>query len=239
MCVKTNILMHKTQKIGGGSMPTIHYIGDSTVARNTIHSYPQTGMSQGLGRYVRNGITIVSYAKNGRSTKSFLDEGRFEPVKAAMAPGDFLFIQFGHNDEKIADPTRYTAPEGAYRENLLLYVNAARAVGAYPVLITPIARRLFDEAGNFRPGSHGAYPDAVRRLAAEESVPLVDLTAMTEAWLPTVGDEPSKPLFMWPKDNTHLKPEGAVRMAGFLAKGLEALGGVYADLLATAADGAG
>ncbi len=220
-------------------MPTIHYIGDSTVARNTIHSYPQTGMSQGLTRYVKTSVRIISYAKNGRSTKSFLDEGRFEPVKAAMAPGDFLFIQFGHNDEKIADPNRYTAPEGAYRENLRLFVEAARAAGAYPLLITPIARRLFDEAGNFLPGSHGAYPDAMRKLAAELGAPLVDLTARTEDWLSTVGDEPSKPLFMWPKDNTHLKPEGAVRMAGFLAAGLEALGEPYAGLLAGPEDGAG
>ncbi len=219
-------------------MPTIHYIGDSTVARNTIRSYPQTGMSQGLGRYVRDDIIIRSYAKNGRSTKSFLDEGRFEPVKEAMQPGDFLFIQFGHNDEK-EDPARHTDPDTTYRENLLLFAAEARRAGAYPVLITPIARRLFDDQGHFRPGSHGPYPEAVRKLAAEEQIPLVDLTAMTERWLPTVGDAQSKPLFMWPKDNTHLKPEGAVRMAGFLAEGLSALGGIYADLLATDADGAG
>ncbi len=218
-------------------MPTLYYIGDSTVARNTIHTYPQTGMSQGLARYVKNSVRISSHAKNGRSTKSFLDEGRFAPVADAIQPGDFLFIQFGHNDEK-ADPARHTDPDTTYRENLLLFVNAARAVGAHPVLITPIARRLFHEDGTFRPGSHGPYPDAMRKLAADENIPLVDLTAITERWLSTLGDEPSKPLFMWPKDNTHLRPEGAVRMAGFLAQGLEALGAPYCDLLATAADGA-
>ena len=102
------------------------------------------------------------------------------------------------------------------------------------MLITPIARRLFDEAGNFRPGSHGEYPEAVRELAADMDVPLVDLTAATEQFLAKMGDEASKPLFMWPKDNTHLKPEGAVKMAGFLAEGLRSLGGVYADILAVA-----
>ncbi len=219
-------------------MLTVHYIGDSTVARNNIHSYPQTGMSQGLSLYLKEAVTIRSYAKNGRSTKSFLDEGRFEPVKLAMEAGDFLFIQFGHNDEK-ADPARHTDPDTTFTDNLLLFINAAREKGTHPVLITPIARRLFDEAGNFRPGSHGAYPDAVRRLAKAENVPLIDLTVATEAFLAELGDEPSKPLFVWPKDNTHLKPEGAVKMAGFLADGLRQLGGMYAALLAGTDEGAG
>lgn len=219
-------------------MAVVHYIGDSTVARNNIHSYPQTGMSQALSLYLKEAVTIRSYAKNGRSTKSFLDEGRFAPVEQAMEPGDFLFIQFGHNDEK-EDPARYTDPDTTFPENLLLFVNRARSKGAIPVLITPIARRLFKDSDQFLPGSHGAYPDAVRRLAKAEGVALVDLTAMTEAFLESLGDEPSKPLFMWPKDNTHLKPEGAVKMAGFLAEGLQRLGGVYADLLAGTDEGAG
>lgn len=219
-------------------MVTVHYIGDSTVARNNIHSYPQTGMSQGLGLYLKEAVRIISYAKNGRSTKSFLDEGRFAPVEAAMAPGDFLFIQFGHNDEK-EDPARHTDPEGSFRDNLRHFLTAARKTGAHPVLITSIARRLFDEHGAFLPGSHGAYPEAVRQVGRQEAVPVIDLTAETERFLAELGDEPSKPLFMWPKDNTHLKPEGAVKMAGFLAEGLANLGGVYAQLLAGTDEGAG
>jgi lysophospholipase L1-like esterase len=219
-------------------MTTVHYIGDSTVARNNIHSYPQTGMSQALSLYLKESVTVRSYAKNGRSTKSFLDEGRFGPVEAAMESGDFLFIQFGHNDEKD-DPARHTDPDTTFRENLLLFIRAARERGAKPVLLTPIARRLFDEAGNFRPGSHGAYPDAMRALAKDEDVPLIDLTEMTERFLPQLGDEPSKPLFMWPKDNTHLKPEGAVKMAGFVAEGLRQLGSEYAAILAGPEEGAG
>lgn len=219
-------------------MVTVHYIGDSTVARNNIHSYPQTGMSQGLGLYLKEAVRIVSYAKNGRSTKSFLDEGRFGPVEGAMAPGDFLLIQFGHNDEK-ADPARHTEPQGSFQDNLRLFIRAAREKGAHPVLLTPIARRLFDGQGSFLPGSHGAYPAAVKQLALAEHVPVIDLTAQTEAYLAKLGDEPSKPLFMWPKDNTHLKPEGAVVMAGFVAEGLRALGGVYAELLAGTDEGAG
>lgn len=218
-------------------MRKIFYIGDSTVARNTIGTYPQTGMSQGLGRYVAGDVGIRSFAKNGRSTKSFLDEGRFAPVAAEMREGDFLFIQFGHNDEK-PDAARHTDPNTSFRENLRLFIRGAEQAGAYPVLITPIARRLFDEKGSFLPGSHGAYPEAVRQVGLEMDVPVIDLTTVTEGYLAELGDEPSKPLFMWPKDNTHLKPEGAVRMAGFLAAGLRALGGAYAALLAGPEDGA-
>lgn len=219
-------------------MLTVFYIGDSTVARNNIHSYPQTGMSQGLSLYVKESVRIDSHAKNGRSTKSFLDEGRFQPVKKVMQPGDILLIQFGHNDEK-PDEARHTDPQTTFKANLRLFVDTARAKGAYPVLVTPIARRLFDEAGNFRPGSHGEYPAAIRELAKEMAVPLIDLTAMTEEFLAQLGDAESKPLFMWPKDNTHLKPEGAVKMAGLLAKGLQELGGVYAAILAGHEEGAG
>lgn len=218
-------------------MTTIYYIGDSTVARNTIHTYPQTGMSQGLDRYVKRNVRIDSHAKNGRSTKSFLDEGRFAPVERAMKKGDFLFIQFGHNDEKL-DKARHTDPETSFRQNLRLFVKAAQRAGAHPVLLTPIARRLFDGTGTFLPGSHGEYPEAVRQVGRELGVPVIDLTTVTEQYLSGLGDEASRPLFVWPKDNTHLKPEGAVRMAGFVAQGLKDLGGVYAALLAAAEDGA-
>ncbi len=211
-------------------MKSIYYIGDSTVAWNTIHTYPQTGMSQGLLLYLKQEVRLISLAKNGRSTKSFLDEGRLAPVKEHIQPGDFLFIQFGHNDNK-PDPARYTDPETTFRDNLRIFIRTAREAGAYPVLITPIARRKFDEAGNFLPGSHEAYPDAIRQVGQQENVPVADLTALTEDWLPLVGDEPSKPYFMWPKDNTHLKPEGAVKMAGFLAWELERMGGPYRELL--------
>ncbi len=214
-------------------MKRIFYIGDSTVQFNKIDTYPQTGMSQALERYTAKDVTVCHHGKNGRSSKSFLDEGRFGPVMQEMGPGDFLFIQFGHNDEKQADPNRYAAADGAYRDNLRCFIRCAREKGAKPVLITPIARRLFDEDGRFMPGSHGAYPDAVRAVGREEDVPVADLTALTESFLAQLGDEPSKPLFVWPKDNTHLKPEGAVKMAGFLCQELQRFGGEYAQLLYT------
>lgn len=211
-------------------MATVFYIGDSTVTYNRIDSWPQQGMSNALGLYLKEGVTLSPHGRNGRSTKSFLDEGAFDTVIQKMQAGDFLLIQFGHNDEKD-DPLRHTDPQTSYKENLTFFIRRAREKGAYPVLITSIARRLFDEAGNFRPGSHGLYPEAVRELGRELGVLVADLTSITEEYLARVGDNPSKGWFMWPKDNTHLKPEGAMIMASFLAQELRRMGSPYSDIL--------
>lgn len=211
-------------------MDRIFYIGDSTVQLNRIDTYPQTGMAQVLELFLAPGIRVLPHGKNGRSTKSFLDEGLFEPVRQEMEKGDLLFIQFGHNDEKD-DPLRHTDPYGSFQENLRFFLSEARLRGAFPVLITPIARRQFDSEGRFLPGSHGEYPAAVRQVGEQEGVPVADLTALTEAFLAELGDEPSKPLFVWPKDNTHLKYDGAVKMAEFLCRELERFGGPYGDVL--------
>lgn len=212
-------------------MEKIVYAGDSTAAINKIFTYPQTGMAQGLRLYLKDEVELKSFAVNGRSTGSFISEGRLEQLEKVLEKGDFLFIQFGHNDEKD-DPLRHTDPDTTYQENLIRFVEAARRHEAYPVLITPIARRHFDENGMFRAGSHGAYPDAVKRVGEKTGVPVIDLTFMTEQFLTGMGDLASKALYMWPKDDTHLKAEGAVIMAGFLSEGLKALGSPYADLLA-------
>ena len=211
-------------------MKRIFYIGDSTVQFNKIDTYPQTGMSQVLELFTAPGVRVEHHGKNGRSTKSFLDEGLFVPVQEQMGSGDLLLIQFGHNDEKD-DPLRHTDPYGSYQENLRYFICAARNAGAYPVLVTPIARRLFDTNGDFRPGSHGAYPEAVRQLGVQLGVPVADLTAHTESFLAQLGDEATKPLFVWPKDNTHLKYDGAVCMVRFLCAELQRMGEPYASLL--------
>ena len=147
-----------------------------------------------------------------------------------MEQGDFLLIQFGHNDEK-ADLLRHTDPYGSYQENLRFFVHEARMRGAYPVLVTPIARRLFDDAGNFLPGSHGEYPEAMRQLGRELSVPVADLTMLTENYLAELGDEASMPLFVWPVDNTHLKYDGAFQMVRLLAQELHRFGSPCRELL--------
>ena len=190
-------------------MAKILYAGDSTVKFNKIDSYPQTGMSQALLLYLREGVEMhsFSFAQNGRSTKSFIAEGRLEAIEREIGPGDVLLVQFGHNDAKKGDPSRYTRPETDFQENLLKFAKVAREHQAHVVFITPIARRLFDEKGVFQPGSHGAYPAAMKQAAL---------------W--------SRPLFVWPKDNTHLKYEGAVIMAGFLSRELRKLGEPYRSL---------
>lgn len=211
-------------------MATIFYAGDSTVTFNKIDSYPQSGMSQGMLRYLKDSVRMRSLARNGRSTKSFIDEGLLDVIDSEIREGDFLFVQFGHNDEK-ADRERHTDPETTFPDNLMKFARTAWDHGAYPVFITPIARRLFDVRGRFLPGSHGAYPEAVRRTGRKYGVPVADLTTVTERWLAAVGDTFTRPFFMWPGDNTHLKPEGAVLMAGFLCDELQKMGPPYSGLL--------
>ncbi len=210
-------------------MERILYAGDSTVQLNKIDTYPQTGMGQVLSLYTRDGVEVKNFAKNGRSTKSFIDEGRLAAMERELRPGDLLLVQFGHNDEKD-DPARHTCPDTDFQENLLRFAQAAKERGARAVFVTPIARRLFDAQGRFCAGSHGAYPEAVKAAAARAGVPVVDLTSITEAYLERVGDLWSRPLFVWPKDNTHLKYEGAILMAGFLVKELKKLGEPYRGL---------
>ena len=211
-------------------MPTVYYIGDSTVTFNRIGTYPQQGMSNVLPLFLQDGIAASPHGYNGRSTKSFLDEGLWNPVADALRPGDFLLIQFSHNDEK-ADPARHTDPDTTFKDNLRLFIHTAREKGAYPILHTPIARRLFDENGKFLPGSHGKYPRAIREVSAELHVPLIDLTVLTERFLCEIGDSASRPLFVWPFDNTHLKFYGAVEMMRFWAREMLSLPSPYCDII--------
>ncbi len=161
---------------------------------------------------------------NGRSTLSFITEGRWEKIVTALHAGDAVIIQFGHNDEKVADPKRGTDPKTTFPENLRRFIRDVRAKGAAPILATPVARRKFDAAGKLQP-THGAYPDAIRRVATEEKVPLLELEKATSAWLQAEGDEPTKKYFMWiapgqhpkipdgRKDDTHFVEAGATKVA--------------------------
>ena len=224
-------------------MNRIYWAGDSTVQTNTITTYPQTGIGQVMSLYLKEGITVCNHAKNGRSTKSFLDEGRLEAIDAAITEGDYLFIQFGHNDEKNEDPTRYTEPFSTYMENLKIFIDTARRHGAKPVLITPLERRCFVEEKHLGIGAHSDYVAAMKQSAAQQNVPLVDLYSYSRAELKKAGPEDSVKWFMHlapgeyascPEgkvDNTHLKYEGAVTFAGLIAKGLYELGGEYRELL--------
>ena len=223
-------------------MTTIFWAGDSTVKQNAIATYPQTGIGQAFHRYVKNmQVQIENYAENGRSTKSFIDEGRLAVIYDRITKGDFLFIQFGHNDEKPEDPTRYADPETDFPANLEKFVNAARNKGAIPVIITPLTRwNRNDPAAKYR---HDDWADSCRRTAQRLGVALVDLTRMSEALVDALGEKARTAYYMnlpagvypaYPqglKDGTHLQPEGALAFAGLIAKGLYELGGEYRVLL--------
>ena len=225
-------------------MRHIFWAGDSTVATNKASTFPQTGIGQAFDRFTAMDVAVCNRAVNGRSTKSFIDESRLAPIYDEITKGDFLFIQFGHNDEKVNDPARYTEPFGEFKVNLGKFVNVARNKGAYPVFITSLERRLFDENGRLKPSAHTDYVLAMKEAGKELDVPVIDLFIMSRDFLEKTGDEASKKYYMnlapgeapWAPegkiDNSHLKYEGAMLYAGMVAKGLAALGGVYASLLA-------
>jgi len=220
----------------------IYWAGDSTVKHNRINTYPQTGIGQVFNLYLKPEITVCNHAENGRSTKSFLDEKRLEGILETLAEDDFLFIQFGHNDEK-EDVKRHTDPFGSFQENLKIYIQEAKNKGAHPVLITPVYRRLFEEDGNLKELVHMDYPKAMLALAEEVGVPVIDLCESSRQLLQTTGDEVSKKWFMnfgssqynnYPEVSSfiiHLRYEGFVTMAGLVADGLKKLGGIYEELL--------
>lgn len=224
-------------------MPTVFYAGDSTVQYNDISTYPQTGIGQVLPLFLKREVRVENYARNGRSTKSFIDESRMVPIYDRITEGDFLLVQFGHNDEKKEDTSRYTEAFGDFQVNLEKFVNVARNKGAHPVLITPLERRHFTEDGQLRPCSHGEYPRAVLELGARLGVPVIDLTALSRKALTEAGPEETKGWYMHlpagkyeahpegKEDDTHLQYAGAVIYADLIARELEKLGGIYADLL--------
>ena len=225
-------------------MRHVFWAGDSTVACNKVNTFPQTGIAQAFDRYTREDVVIYNHAVNGRSTKSFIDESRLATIYDEITEGDYLFIQFGHNDEKKQDPARYTDPHGEFVTNLGKFVNVARNKKAFPLFITSVERRLFDEEGKLKPSEHTQYVLGMKEAAKKFDVPVVDLFTMSREFLESTGDEASKKYYMnlapgeapWApegkKDNSHLKYEGALLYAGMIAKGLVQIGGEYASLIA-------
>lgn len=211
-------------------MKTIFWAGDSTVKQNSILTYPQTGIGQMLDRYLQKGsVSVSNHAENGRSTKSFFDEGRLAAIYDDITCGDFLFVQFGHNDEKQEDPLRYADPDGEFCDNLERFANCARNKHAIPVFITPVTRRGFaDPKARYR---HDRWAAAARRMGEKLDVACIDLTAMSEELLIHTPEDVRDGWFM--PDGTHLKPEGAMVFAGLIAKALYQLGGEYRALLDT------
>ncbi|GGY36887.1 rhamnogalacturonan acetylesterase [Streptomyces djakartensis] len=204
----------------GGRRRTVYIAGDSTAAQKYANAAPETGWCMALPFFLRKDLPVANHAVNGRSSKSFVVEGRLAAVLSAIQPGDFLLIQFAHNDEKAQDPARYTEPWSTYQEFLRMYVDGARARGARPVLATSVERRRFDASGKAVP-THGEYPAAMRALAAEERVALLDVQALSLALWQELGVEETKKYFNWTaseQDNTHFAPSGAIAVARLVAR---------------------
>ena len=190
----------------------LRLMGDSTMAdKDLSYQNPERGWGQRLKSHVDGGVVVANYAQNGRSTKSVQTLGIWDQVKADLKAGEYLFIQFGHNDSKESDSTRYAAPFGAYQDNIRLFVDHALSVGAKPILFTPVSRRWFDENGNLKRECHGDYPAAVKQVAKEYGLPLIDANEVTQQWLMSLGDEASRKYYMWIEEGTNPKhPQGKV-----------------------------
>lgn len=191
--------------------------GDSTAAEYGPERAPQAGWGQMLQSYLDPArIEVHNHAKGGRSTRSFIDEGRLDPIAAELRRGDVLLIQFGHNDAKFEDPTRYTDPDSDYPQLLMRYVQVARDKGATPVLVTPVARLLYDFGSLL--DTHARYTLAMQRLAAREHVALIDLNDRSMRWIRAMGEQGARPYFLFvpeqnKADGTHFSAAGANAVA--------------------------
>ncbi len=191
-----------------------------------------TGWGQMIGECFTDAVEIRNHAIGGRSTKSFLAEGRWDRILNEIRPGDYVFIQFGHNDTST-NPERHASPE-EYQANLRRFIEEAREKGARPVILTSIVMRTFDRSV-LKDDRLRAYPAYARIVAREEGVPMIDAYVKTRDLILIMGNEPSKKLYMWlepgedpkkpdgAKDDTHLREEGAWAVARLIAEGIQEL----------------
>lgn len=212
---------------------TLFLAGDSTMAQKLVSRRPETGWGEALQQYFDvDRVRVVNLARNGRSTRSFVTEGRWGALLEEVRPGDYVFIQFGHNDEKAENASVYADAQTDYPANLRRFALDVRARGGYPVLLTPVARRRFATDGTVQ-DTHGAYPEAVRIVARTDSVPLIDMQRRSTAVLREYGQEGSRQLFLhvdssahhpnYPggvRDDTHFSPVGAEVMAREVVEGI-------------------
>ncbi|MBB2147699.1 rhamnogalacturonan acetylesterase [Pedobacter gandavensis] len=211
---------------------TIYLIGDSTLAAKSASAFPETGWGMPFANFFSKKVLVDNRAKNGRSTKTFISENLWAPVVSGLHKGDYVLIQFGHNDE-VKTKASYT-PEEDYVKNLMKFIQESREKGAIPILITPVARRSFDTSGKVKE-THLIYANLVRELAKSASVPLIDLDKKSQELLQQYGAEQSKLLFNhlepgehpnYPegkKDDTHFNELGAREMAQLVLKEMRTL----------------
>jgi lysophospholipase L1-like esterase len=206
---------------------TVYLAGDSTVT-NQEHE-PWCAWGQMLPRFFGPGVAVANHAHSGEALISFAAERRLDKIAETIKAGDYLFVQFAHNDQKPGGA--HADPATTYPKQLRRYIGVARKVGATPVLVTSMHRRRFDEAGKLV-NTLGDYPDAVRRVAREEKVPLVDLNALSRTFYEALGPDQSKRAFVhfpantFPdqpqalKDDTHFSDYGAYELARCVVEGI-------------------
>jgi pectinesterase len=211
---------------------TVWLAGDSTMAQKQADKRPETGWGEALQPcFDSSEVRIANRATNGRSTRSFVDEGRWTAIVDSLHAGDYVFIQFGHNDEKVGT-NNYSSPDD-YGRNLARFVEDVRARHAQPVLFTPVVRRRFD--GSRLVDTHGLYPDAARATARRLDVPLIDMQRASAELVDRIGPDSSRALWLhleagrnpnYPNgvhDDTHFNPLGARTMAGLAIDALRSL----------------
>jgi lysophospholipase L1-like esterase len=210
----------------------IWLIGDSTMSVKEVKAYPETGWGMPFAYFFDSTVTVDNRAMNGRSTRTFIEEKRWEPVVNNMQEGDYVLIQFGHNDE-VPSKKSYV-PEKDFKTNLIKYITDTRSKKANPVLITPVARRKFDSTGHVEE-THAIYAKLVRDVSKEQNVPLIDLSEKSKALLQQLGPESSKYLFNYltpgehpnypdgKQDDTHFNELGARLMAEIVLKEIREL----------------
>jgi lysophospholipase L1-like esterase len=208
-------------------------VGDSTMAdKSSPTDNPERGWGMVLPTFFNDNVIIENHARNGRSTKTFIAEGRWNFLIQRVSAGDFVVIQFSHNDE--VETKKSFTPLPDFEENFRRFVRDVRAKSANPILCTPVARRKFDSIGNLI-DTHPVYPQAIIRVATEMKVPLIDLETKSEEILKKYGVEESKKLFMhiepgvWKsmpngrQDDTHFVEKGALEMANIFVEGVKEL----------------
>ncbi len=211
----------------------VFLVGDSTMAdKAPIDETPERGWGMVFPSFFNDNVIIENHARNGRSTKTFISEGRWDFLINRVGKGDYVIIQFGHNDE-VSTKKAYATPE-EFDKNLRKMVIDVKTKGASPVLCTSIARRKFDSIGN-TVDTHPVYPEIMKKVASELNVPLIDMKAESDKVLKKYGVEASAKLFMniepgiWKavpegkKDDTHLVDAGAMEMAALAANGIRQL----------------
>lgn len=208
---------------------TVWLAGDSTIAIKETKAFPETGWGMPFVYFFDSSVTVKNIAKNGRSTRTFIAEKLWSSIEENLKAGDYVFIQFGHNDESKEKTDRYTTPD-QYKENLVKFITETRAKGGIPVLLTPVSRRKFKD-GVQQP-THELYSALVKEVAAAQNVPLIDLDAKSIALYQQWGEQASKLLFNQVKpgehpnypdgkeDNTHFSETGARLIAELVLQGI-------------------